>query len=848
MRPFLHAAVIGASCVVSYAQSSGPAGAAVEQPEAAAIAAPPALLARPITLEQIMADPDWIGNEPEGWYWADDGKSFYYSVKRVGSEARDLIQMDLNGAVLRTVSDAEKSEVDVPGGDYSRDFTRKVYSRAGDLYVKDVVSGTIRQLTRTVESEDSARFMPDGRIVFRRGGATLIRDLATGFEFQPADLRAADDPDVKKDEKGDYLREQQERLFDFIRERKAKEEESKARQKAEREADGARAPLPWYLGGDVEIRGSDLSPTGEWMLVRLVKKGTPEAKADSMPQYVSPSGYVESRSVRSKVGTGKAVGERLVLLNLGARTRHDLDLSVLPGIADDPLAEVRKAAEAKRKAEEGPIAPADPGAPPATPQEMKPDETKPDEGKPKDATPRPVRIGDIQWSDDGSRVVVQAYSLDNKDRWIASVDLAGGKLVPLERDTDEAWINGRFTRLGWQRDTATIWFLSERSGYSHLYTRDLAGEEGARALTRGSFEVSSVRSSRDGKALYYTANVHHPGEHEAWRVDVATGTATQLTDFKGGASFSVSPDESNLLVLASSITRPPELYLQAARGGGSARRMTGTVSEAFVSYPWVVPEVAAIPSSHGAGPIYSRVYAPAEGPGLEGTGRPAVVFIHGAGYLQNAHKGWSSYFREFMFHTLLVERGYVVLDMDYRASAGYGRDWRTAIYRRMGTPELEDLADGVAWLAANRGVDPARVGVYGGSYGGFLTLMALFREPDLFACGAALRPVTDWAHYNHGYTSDILNTPTEDPEAYLASSPIEFAAGLSRPLLICHGMQDDNVFFQDTVRLAQRLIELGKDGWEVAAYPVEAHGFVRPSSWRDEYARILRLFEGTLRP
>jgi dipeptidyl aminopeptidase/acylaminoacyl peptidase len=201
-----------------------------------------------------------------------------------------------------------------------------------------------------------------------------------------------------------------------------------------------------------------------------------------------------------------------------------------------------------------------------------------------------------------------------------------------------------------------------------------------------------------------------------------------------------------------------------------------------------------------------------------------------------------------MFHTLLTRHGYLVLDMDYRGSRGYGRDWRTAIYRDMGGPELEDLADGVAWLVERHGVDPRRLGVYGGSYGGFLTFMALFKRPELFACGAALRPVTDWAHYNHPYTSNILNTPELDPEAYERSSPIELAAGLARPLLICSGMQDDNVLFQDTVRLAQRLIELGKEDWELAIYPIEAHGFVEPASWLDEYRRIFKLFRAHLLP
>jgi dipeptidyl aminopeptidase/acylaminoacyl peptidase len=221
----------------------------------------------------------------------------------------------------------------------------------------------------------------------------------------------------------------------------------------------------------------------------------------------------------------------------------------------------------------------------------------------------------------------------------------------------------------------------------------------------------------------------------------------------------------------------------------------------------------------------------------------AVIFVHGAGYLQNVHRGWSSYSREYMFHHLLAERGFTVLDIDFRGSAGHGRDWRTAIYRHMGGKDLTDQVDGARWLARHEGVDPARVGIYGGSYGGFITLMALFTEPDHFAAGAALRAVTDWAHYNHWYTSRILNLPQGDTLAYRRSSPIYFAEGLRAPLLITHGMVDVNVHFQDVVRLAQRLIELEKTDWELAVYPVEDHGFQAPSSWTDQYRRILQLFE-----
>ena len=166
----------------------------------------------------------------------------------------------------------------------------------------------------------------------------------------------------------------------------------------------------------------------------------------------------------------------------------------------------------------------------------------------------------------------------------------------------------------------------------------------------------------------------------------------------------------------------------------------------------------------------------------------------------------------------------------------------------MGGHDLEDVVDGARWLVASEKVDGRRLGVYGGSYGGFITLMAMFTTPDVFAAGAALRPVTDWSHYNHGYTSNILNAPQADNEAYRKSSPIYFAEGLKGALLIAHGMVDTNVLFQDSVRLVQRLIELRKENWSVAPFPVENHGFEEDTSWADEYKRILKLFEDNRKP
>ena len=323
----------------------------------------------------------------------------------------------------------------------------------------------------------------------------------------------------------------------------------------------------------------------------------------------------------------------------------------------------------------------------------------------------------------------------------------------------------------------------------------------------------------------------------------ATGGArTKISGLPGLNQFFLSPDETTLAVLHSETTKPAELFIQPNKPGAEARPLTLSTTDEFRSYAWMAPEILSFKARDGAD-VYARLFLPK----TPHPKHPAVIFIHGAGYLQNAHKGWSTYFREYMFHNFLAEQGYVVMDADYRGSSGYGRDCRTGIYRDMGGKDLNDVVDAAQVLVKNYGVDASRIGCYGGSYGGFLTLMAMFRTPGVFKAGAALRPVTDWASYSFGYTVDILNLPQKDPEAYKRSSPIYYAEGLKGALLICHGVVDTNVHFQDTVRLVQRLVELGKDNWEVAMYPVENHSFVNATSWTDEYKRIFRLFEQNLK-
>lgn len=391
-------------------------------------------------------------------------------------------------------------------------------------------------------------------------------------------------------------------------------------------------------------------------------------------------------------------------------------------------------------------------------------------------------------------------------------------------------------------DPALAGSLAEKTGYTHLYLYSLT-DKVTTALTAGDYEVQSAQLSTDKKYFYISTNEVHPGEQQFYRLTINNKKKDRLTNMTGANQVTISPDEKKLAILYSFSNKPWELYLQDNKPAADPLQITTqATSSEFLNYDWRVPELVTFKARDGA-TVYARLYQPK----TPAASKPAVIFVHGAGYLQNAHKWWSSYFREYMFHNLLADNGYTVLDIDYRASAGYGRNWRTGIYRFMGGKDLTDNIDGARLLAEKYGVNPKNIGIYGGSYGGFITLLAMFTAPGVFSAGAALRPVTDWAHYNHGYTSAILNEPVTDSLAYRQSSPIYHAAGFQGNLLICHGMIDTNVHYEDVVRLSQRLIELGKTNWEVAAYPLEDHGFVEPSSWTDEYNRIFKLFESTLK-
>jgi dipeptidyl aminopeptidase/acylaminoacyl peptidase len=820
----------------------------------------------PLTLEQIMADPDWIGAQidvPEPFdnrgvapYFSADGRAVYYHVKRRGSPIHDLHRVDLADGKDNVVGAAATASADGGQMVFDAAHTRAAFVRNGDVFLRELSGGRLIQVTRTPADEAAPQFSADGaKLSYHSGNDWFVYDVASGVAAPAAILKTEKDPDAPP-AKADDLHDMQLHLFSTLR--KAHDDKHATREHAEQmqKDDPSRVPLPFYLGDEVQLAATVLAPDARHLLAVTTVKGRDDGKKGKLTRYVTESGYEEFEDERTRVGRNDPAPQTLWLFDLAAHTKTQLAFDALPGIHDDPLKSVREE-NARQKPAKVDDTQADHHAQQASVPGPQPSRQEP--------KARPVEVMAMHFSRDGANAAVELRATDNKDRWIASVDFAKPALEPQHRLSDPAWINWNFNEFGWEHDNRTLWYVSEETGYAQLYAKPPGGK--ARALTQGKFEVSHPQQSSDGRWFYLHANVQAPYAYDVYRVAVDGGELQRLTHFEGAAAFWLSPDDRQLLVVHSSSYLPPQLALAPADGSGTPRELTDTRSAEYKAMQWVAPKIVQVPSTHFKGAVWAKFYANAASGNAPTSCPPprageeesasrcarqnsskgaAVIFVHGAGYTQNVHEQWPYYFREQMFHNLLLQHGYVVLDMDYRASEGYGRDWRTAIYRQMGHPELDDLLDGKQWLVDNWNVDGKRVGIYGGSYGGFMTLMALFRAPGEFAAGAALRPVTDWTQYNHDYTANILNDPQLDPIAYARSSPIEFADGLKDPLLICHGVIDDNVLFEDSMRLYQRLIELHKDDFSISPYPLDRHGFVNADSWLDEYKRIYALFERTI--
>lgn len=510
--------------------------------------------------------------------------------------------------------------------------------------------------------------------------------------------------------------------------------------------------------------------------------------------------------------------------------------------------------------------------------------------------PKPEGVSSFRrmvWAADNRSLIVDRLDKDTKRRqlfYIYNVGSKDEKIILITEETDDKWqapLSAIFEPN--PKNPAQLFFASERDGFNHLYLATLEGSFTAETqsrresmaetrpvgsvpsgekeqiptgsvpapsvkieqLTKGNWQVEWARWNIDDEIALLSTEAGYT-ERKLYSLNVASKNRVPFPTREGGMigtpQLNEGPNDPVFIFEMSGWNRPGELFAQSARPLTRDLRLpiklSNTTPQAFGSMRWTAPKFIEIPSRDGK-KIPAKIYLP---PGHDPKKKyPMAIFVHGAGYLQNVINGWNNYYREFMFNDLLAKKGYVVLDIDYRGSAGYGREWRTDVHDFLGGKDFDDHIDSIDHMVRNYGVDQSRIGVYGGSYGGFMAGMLVLRAPERIAAAAALRSVFDWKNYyaaNPFYTAQRLGFPDKNPEAYKRSSPIAYADKLERPFLILHGMVDDNVHVQDSVQMIEQLIRLEKTQYfEAMLYPSENHGFVRPESWADEYERILAFFE-----
>ena len=441
-----------------------------------------------------------------------------------------------------------------------------------------------------------------------------------------------------------------------------------------------------------------------------------------------------------------------------------------------------------------------------------------------------VYVARVHWFPDGERLLVQRQSRDQRRLDVLSVPVAGGPPRLLFSERSDSWVELN-DELQFVAGRGQLVWASQRSGHTHLYLYDGDGTL-LRPLTAGDWDVEGDRGEAAVRGLdtrrnrvFFMATRKSPLERQLYAAALDTGTPDrprQVTSGDGWNSVVMAADARRFVLSYSDPSRPTAVTLHDAAGRLLATLEANALDNDHPYWPYaanhVAPEFGTLPAADGT-LLYWRLIRPAN---FDATRRyPVVVTVYGGPGVQQVQRRWGDR-RGNHFEQLLAQRGYAVFTLDNRGSAARGEAFAAALAGRLGHVEVEDQLRGVAHLRGLPWVDPRRIGVFGWSYGGYMTLMLMFQAPQAFAAGVAGAPVTDWRLYDTHYTERYLGRPQDNAAGYDASSVFPYADGLDGRLLVMHGMADDNVLFTNTTGLIHRLTELGKL-FEVVPYPGARH-------------------------
>jgi dipeptidyl-peptidase-4 len=462
---------------------------------------------------------------------------------------------------------------------------------------------------------------------------------------------------------------------------------------------------------------------------------------------------------------------------------------------------------------------------------------------------RDIYLARVAWLPDGKTLAIQRESRDQRRLDLLFADITTAKTRIVLTETSDTWIDLSDELTFLKHSKEFVW-ASSRNGHRHLYLYDHKGKL-LRQLTAGLWEVDDFRTraikcvDEKRRLLYFTATAKSPLERHLYSVSLDTQDPHSIhwiSHEDGVHGITMPPDASFYVDNFTSSTQPPQVALRATDGSLRAWLLENRLDAQHPDAPYLsdntMPEFGTLKAADGQDLFY-RLFKPAH---FDASRRyPAIVEVYGGPGVQSVLDKWYGS----SFAQILTRAGYVVFQVDNRGSAFRGTAFQAPIRGKLGDVEMQDQVQGAHWLASQSFVDPARIGVWGWSYGGYMTLMLMFRAPEIFRAGASGAPVTDWSFYDTHYTERYLTKPQDNAAGYEASSVLPYADNLRGRLLLLHGMADDNVLFLNSTKLYRRLQDLGKP-FEIMVYPGAKHGLVRQHDGRHAYRTIKNFFDAAM--
>ena len=460
-----------------------------------------------------------------------------------------------------------------------------------------------------------------------------------------------------------------------------------------------------------------------------------------------------------------------------------------------------------------------------------------------------VYLARVNWLPDSRRVAMQRLhrAQDQLDLLFADADTGASKTILTE--SDKYWINISDDLYFFSDNKRFLW-SSERTGYRHFYLYDTDGKELAQ-LTSGEWAISDLGGFGPGSAshpavdeasgyIYFTTNKDNVRETQLYRVSLRDKSLTRITQDAGSHSAKIAPDASAFIDTYSTAATPSRQDLYRMDGTKVAVVNEGKVPE-LAEYKLAPLEFVEVTADDGsklnASIIKPLNFDPAKK-------YPVLINVYGGPHVQLVRNTWGGL--RYLLDQVYAAKGYILFTLDNRGSWGRGHAFETLVYHHMGKIELQDQLAGVKYLKSLGYVDPARIGITGGSYGGYMTLEALFNAPEVFKLGVSDAPVTDWKLYDTVYTERYMGRPQDNADGYKDSSPVNQAEYLKAKLMLVHGTGDDNVHFANSVELLNAMIDGGHYPDQFMAFPGRGHGISDPAARRLEIQRTVEFILGNL--